>query len=86
MFAPAALALLLASSVVGQNTTVSDPRTCGTTISDERFAEVEKNFTAVSAMRVDAALDTTIQVYFHVIAESTSASGGYLSYVFAPLH
>lgn len=87
MFTSTALALLFSSAfasatpftAIGLNTTVADPRACGTTISEAKMAEVERSFTAASALRTQAALDTTIQVYFHVIAEDTTASGGYLS-------
>ncbi|EIM85593.1 Metalloprotease [Stereum hirsutum FP-91666 SS1] len=75
----AVLASATPFTAVALNATVADPRVCGTSISETKMAEVERNFTAVSALRTNAALASTIKVYFHVIAKDTTASGGYLS-------
>lgn len=88
MFVSGALSLLFSAAfasaassfaAVGLDATVSDPRACGTSITEAKIAEVERNFTAVSSLRTDATLAATIQVYFHVVAKDKTASGGYLS-------
>ena len=71
-------ALLLSPAVLAGpvNGTVT-PRKCGTTISEEKLIAAEAHFAANKAVsKFSAERAASIQVYFHVVSEDDSESGG----------
>ncbi|KAF9452168.1 metalloprotease [Macrolepiota fuliginosa MF-IS2] len=70
--------LAITSALATPLNTTATRRVCGTVISDEKLAAAEAHFNAnrvESSFSIQAA---TIPIQFHVIAEDTTLSGGYI--------